>query len=51
MARGESGEFVTISGNQMGALLLDYVITRRRELGKLSDKAFCVKSIVSSDMA
>jgi phosphoglucomutase len=35
----------------MGALLLDYVIERRRALGKLSDKAFCVKSIVSTDMA
>ena len=51
MARGKSGEFVTVSGNQMGALLLDYAITRRRALGKLSRDAFCVKSIVSTDMA
>ncbi len=51
MARAESGEFVTVSGNQMGALLLDYVINQKRLLGKLSDKAFCVKSIVSTDMA
>ena len=51
MARGKDGSFVTVSGNQMGALLLDYVIERRRALGKLSDKAFCVKSIVSTDMA
>ncbi len=51
MARGEGGEFVTISGNQMGALLLDYVITARREDGKLPQGAFCAKSIVSTDMA
>ena len=51
MARGKDGNFVTVSGNQMGALLLDYVIERRRALGKLSEKAFCVKSIVSTDMA
>ena len=51
MARGSDGAFVTVSGNQMGALLLDYVIERRRALGTLSDKAFCVKSIVSTDMA
>ncbi|MBE6635691.1 MAG: phospho-sugar mutase [Ruminococcaceae bacterium] len=51
MARGKSGEFVTVSGNQMGALLLDYAIEQKRRLGKLSDNAFCVKSIVSTDMA
>ncbi len=50
MTRVADGSFETINGNQMGALLLDYVICRRRELGKLSDKAFCVKSIVSTDM-
>ena len=51
MARGEGGKFVTISGNQMGALLLDYVITARREEGRLPEGAFCAKSIVSTDMA
>ncbi|MBQ8289543.1 MAG: phospho-sugar mutase [Clostridia bacterium] len=51
MARGEGGQFVTISGNQMGALLLDYVITARREEGRLPEGAFCAKSIVSTDMA
>jgi len=51
MTRSEDGSFITISGNQMGALLLDYVIKERRAKGTLSDKAFCVKSIVSTDMA
>lgn len=51
MARGSDGEFKTISGNQMGALLLDYVIAAKRELGKLDKDAFAVKSIVSTDMA
>ena len=51
MARGKDGAFVTVSGNQMGALLFDYAITRRRALGTLSENAFCVKSIVSTDMA
>ena len=51
MAKGKDGDFVTISGNQMGALLLDYVINKRRELGTLYDGAYCVKSIVSTDMA
>ncbi len=51
MCRASDGEFVTISGNQMGALLLDYVIRARREKGKLSPHAYAVKSIVSTDMA
>lgn len=51
MARGADGKFVTVSGNQMGALLLDYAIKARRESGKLSENAYAVKSIVSSDMA
>ena len=51
MTRTAGGDFVTISGNQMGALLLDYVIKARRELGILPEGAYCVKSLVSTDMA
>ena len=51
MTRTEDGGFITISGNQMGALLLDYVIRQRRAQGKLPENAYCVKSIVSTDMA
>ena len=51
IARNSGGDFVTISGNQMGALLLDYCIEQRRKVGALSDNAYCVKSIVSTDMA
>ena len=51
MSRTKSGRFVTVSGNQMGALLLDYVIQARRENGTLKKGAYAVKSIVSTDMA
>ena len=51
MARRPDGEFATINGNQMGALLLDYAITQRRAKGTLPEYAFCVKSLVSTDMA
>ena len=30
MVRGTDGEYRTITGNQMGVLLLDYIITARR---------------------
>ena len=51
MTRTNDGSFKTITGNQMGALLLDYVIRQRRAQGKLPGNAYCVKSIVSTDMA
>ncbi len=51
MTRTKDGTFTTITGNQMGALLLDYAISQRKLLGKLPDYAYCVKSIVSTDMA
>lgn len=51
MARGADGMFKTVSGNQMGALLLDYVIKQRKARGELSADDYCVKSIVSTDMA
>ena len=51
MTRTQDGSFATISGNQMGALLLDYVIKARRDLGILPEGAYCVKSLVSTDMA
>ena len=51
MTRTKDGSFKTINGNQMGALLLDYAIKARRNAGTLPDNAYCVKSIVSTDMA
>lgn len=51
MTRDNTGKFITLTGNQMGALLLDYAIKRRKEKGILPTNAYCVKSIVSTDMA
>ena len=51
MARTKEGAFRTITGNQMGALLLDYIIKARRANGTLTKDDYAVKSIVSTDMA
>ncbi len=51
MSRTRDGSFATITGNQMGALMLDYVINARRERGMLGEGDYAVKSIVSTDMA
>ncbi len=50
MIRGADGQFITLTGNQIGAMLLDYIITASRECGRLSEHAFAVKTIVSTDM-
>ena len=51
MSRDENGEFVCITGNQMGALLLDYVISARRATGKMPALPYAVKTIVSTELA
>jgi phosphoglucomutase len=50
MARGRDGSFVTITGNQMGALLLDYIITAHRDRGSLPRDAYAIKTIVSTEL-
>ena len=49
--RNNDGEFAVLSGNQTGALLLDYVLRRLKETGKLDKRGFVVKSFVSTSMA
>ena len=44
-------DYVPITGNQMGVLLLDYIINARREAGTLPENAGTVASIVSTAMA
>ena len=49
--RNDDGEFFALSGNQTGALLLDYVLRRLKETNKLTKKGFAVKSFVSTGIA
>ncbi len=51
MVRDEKGEFIPISGNQMGVLLLDYIITARKAAGTLPENAAALKTIVTTEMA
>ncbi len=50
MARAKDGTFKTISGNQMGALLIDYIITAYEETNTMPDEPFAVKTIVSTEL-
>ena len=49
--RDRSGVFHTLTGNQIGCLLLNHVLTSRKMNGTLPANGAAVKSIVSTEMA
>ncbi len=49
--KNEEGEFVALSGNQVGILLLDYILTRLQEEKAMPKNAAVVKSFVTTGMA
>ncbi len=49
--RGKDGTFVQLSGNQIGCLLLEYILDARKKAGTLPKNALAVKSIVSTELA
>ena len=50
MALGKDGEYHTITGNQMGCLLSDYVINARRRTGTMPESPAILSTIVSTPM-
>ena len=51
MVRDTSGEFITITGNQNGVILLDYLIGALKRSGKMPENPVVLKSLVSTEMA
>lgn len=47
----KSGEPVLMTGNEVGAMLLNYLLSQRQEKGTLPESAIAVKSFVSTDLA
>ncbi|MCQ2482461.1 MAG: phospho-sugar mutase [Clostridia bacterium] len=49
----ENGKTVykTFTGNQMGIMLLDYILNSKKEAGNLPDNSFAVTTIVSTKLA
>jgi phosphoglucomutase len=48
--KNESGDYVLLSGNQTGCLLLDYICARRTERGTMPEDPVMVKTIVTMDL-
>ncbi|NLL04586.1 MAG: phospho-sugar mutase [Clostridiaceae bacterium] len=50
VARNKEGEYVTLTGNQTGCLLLDYILSQKKAKGTLPDNGFVVKTIVTTEL-
>ncbi|MBR0277575.1 MAG: phospho-sugar mutase [Clostridia bacterium] len=51
MLRNQKGEYITMSGNQVGVLLADYIISAKKERGILPKNGAVISTIVSTKMA
>lgn len=49
--RDDKGEFVLLSGNQIGVLLLNYILRRKQDSGNLPQNGAVVKTIVTTELA
>ena len=48
--KNENGEYVVLTGNQMGALMLHYLLTQKQEQNILPENGVVVKTIVTSEI-
>lgn len=51
LAKSSTGEYIALTGNMVGVLLLDYIISRKKEKGTLPENGAVVETIVSTKMA
>lgn len=49
--RDDNGKFVLLTGNQIGVLMMDYVLSVKKAEGILPKNAAVVKTIVTTDLA
>ena len=47
----ENGEYTLMSGNEVGVMLLNYILSQKKENGTLSQNAIAAKSFVSTELA
>ncbi len=48
--KNESGDYVVLTGNQTGAILLHYLLTQKKEKGALPQNGVVLKTIVTSEI-
>ncbi len=50
LAREHDGSFVALTGNMMGVLLTEYILSQKTGLGLLPENPYVVKTVVTSEM-
>lgn len=48
--RDDKGSIVLLNGNQTASILVSYILTRWNEQGRLNDKTYVVKTIVTTEL-
>ncbi|MGE6609680.1 phospho-sugar mutase [Peribacillus sp. NPDC076916] len=48
--KNEVGQYVVLTGNQTGALFLDYLLSQKKEKGKIPQNGVVLKTIVTSEI-
>lgn len=48
--KNENGEYIVLTGNQTGALLLHYLLMQKKERGTLPENGLVLKTIVTSEL-
>ncbi len=46
--RDNSGQYIPLTGNQLGCLMLDYILARKKEKGDLPSNGIVVQTVVTS---
>ncbi len=50
MVKNEQGEYSSFTGNQVGALLTEYILSSMKERGELPEDGYVVKTIVTTNI-
>lgn len=51
VVRDAEGNYQTLTGNQTGALLCEYILSSKAAAGKINDKSVIIKTIVTTELA
>ncbi len=51
VVRNSAGEYVVLTGNQVGCLLMEYILSQKKKANSLPANGFVVKTIVTSELS
>ncbi|MCF6093280.1 phospho-sugar mutase [Microaerobacter geothermalis] len=50
VVKNQQGKYIVLTGNQLGALLLEYILSQKKAAGKLPSNGVVLKTIVTSEL-